>query len=242
MIDRPTWSTRLLEGVTIVLSILAAFALDSWWDNRLVSQTLDDGLGAVSEELDRAAEHLAQRISVYNQVEGYLSAALDMLASEPDGSIIEVPDTLMAAVLYAPSIDPPTGALQAFLDSGLLTSVDHHEARQLIASLPSRYEDGADDELAAVEYILTRIRPMLERSLSSDDFTAVLGQMDHYWGRLRPSFPWRTPFSTVRVLKTAEIHNLVASRLQMLRLARGEVANLESTIAMTDSLLAEASR
>jgi hypothetical protein len=31
--------------------------------------------------------------------------------------VIEIPDTLMAAVLYTPTIDPPTGALDAFVSN-----------------------------------------------------------------------------------------------------------------------------
>jgi hypothetical protein len=84
----------------------------------------------------------------------------------------------MAAVLYAPTIDPPNGALRAFLESGLLATLEDPEARRRLASLPSEYEDGADDELDAAEYVLMRIRPALERSLSPADFEAVLGQMD----------------------------------------------------------------
>lgn len=242
MTDRLRWSSRLLESVTILLSILSAFALNSWWDNHKVSLALDEGLGAVAEELDAAKEHIAGRLSVYDQVEQYLGSVLHLLTAVGDASTVEVPDTLMAAVLYAPTIDPPTGALRAFLDSGLLTSVENTEVRQHLASLPSRYEDGADDELDAAKYVLTRIRPTLERSLSSDDFIAVLGQMDHYWKLLRPSTPWRTPISVVHVAKTAEIHNLIASRLQMLQTTRGEIADLERALSIADSLVTEARR
>lgn len=38
--------------------------------------------------------------------------------------LTEVPDTLMAAVLYAPTIDPPNGVLRAFLESGLLATLE----------------------------------------------------------------------------------------------------------------------
>lgn len=129
MQDRLSWSNRLIEGLTIVLSIIAAFVLDSWWDEHQVSLALDEGLAAVAEELDAAQGHVAERVAVYDQVEEYLTAVLHMVAVAGDGPTIAVPDTLMAAVLYAPTIDPPTGALNVFLDAGLLTSVENHEVR-----------------------------------------------------------------------------------------------------------------
>ena len=74
MTDRPTVTTRVLEGVTIVLSILAAFALDSWWDNQLASRALHEGLTAVVEELDRAEQHVAGRVVAYDRVDGSAGA------------------------------------------------------------------------------------------------------------------------------------------------------------------------
>jgi hypothetical protein len=234
VIDRGILTNRLLEGVTIVLSILSAFALQSWWDNHLAARALDEGVRSVAEELARAQQHLEGRIGVYDVVEEYLMAVLELLA-EGDGSVIEVPDTLMAAVLYTPTIDPPTGALAAFLESGLLPSVADAELRQRLGGLPSAYEDGADDERDALDYALTSVRPMLERSLSAQDFAAVLGQTQRIWSMYKR--PWNTPFSAVRVRATAELHNAIASRLQMLRLSRGEVADLRGVTTRTLAVL-----
>lgn len=110
MTNREALKTRLGEGVTIVVSILLAFALDSWWDTHRTSQAVDEGLMSVVEELHDAEGGLVERVSAYDRVDGYLVAVLDLLDSAPSGSAIAIPDTLMAAVLYTPTIDPPTGA------------------------------------------------------------------------------------------------------------------------------------
>lgn len=95
------WSARVLEGGTIVLSILAAFALDSWWDNRQAGIARYEGMGAVAEELAAAREHVAERLTAYDQIEQYLISVLHLMNAAGYGSTVEVPDTLMAAVLYA---------------------------------------------------------------------------------------------------------------------------------------------
>jgi hypothetical protein len=238
--DRTTLKTRVFEGVTIVLSILAAFALDSWWDNHVASRALHEGLTAVVEELKRSEQHVAQRVVAYDRVDGYLTAVLHLLGTEGNGSVIEIPDTLLAAVLYTPTIDPPTGALDAFLRSGLLASIANPELRDRLAALPSRYGDGSDDERDALEYTLASVRPLLERSLSAQDFLSVLRQMDHYWDLFRPSSSWATPVYSVRLRATPQAHNAIASRLQMLRIARGEVEGLRKAVSDAAVILHQA--
>jgi len=70
-------------------------------------------------------------------------AVLDLFRADDDGSVIEIPDTLMAAVLYTPTIDPPTGALDAFLRSGLLASMfNNHRLLEPIGYVPPvEYEE-----------------------------------------------------------------------------------------------------
>ena len=141
------WRNRLSDGLTIVLSILAAFALDSWWDNYTITRNVENGIQAVAEELVDVVAHLDQRLAAYDQAIEFLSDARELIESAEPNQIVQVPDKLMAGALYTPTIDPPTGALVAFIDSGLLTAVANKEFRHQIGELPSRIDDGADDEL-----------------------------------------------------------------------------------------------
>lgn len=230
------WRDRLSEGITIVLSILAAFALDSWWDNHTLARDVENGMRAVSEELVEAGTHLDERLAAYEEAIGYLSQALELLDSTNPNQAVQVPDKLMAGALYTPTIDPPTGALVAFLDSGLLSAVPDRELRHRIGELPSRFEDGADDEISALSYVNENVRPTLERSMSSADFLAVLRQMPHYWNLFRDSTPWAEPSVSVSVVATPELHNAMASRLQMMKLAHGEVQSLRHFAAATRAM------
>lgn len=237
MPEQYSWRSRLSEGFTIVLSILAAFALDSWWDNYTVARDVGSGIRAMAEELVEVERHLELRIAAYDQSIEYLSQALGLIESVDQGQIVQVPDKLMAGALYTPTIDPPTGAINAFLDSGLLSGVANRDLRHRIGELPSRFEDGADDEMSALSYVDSNVRPTLERSLSSADFSAVLKQMPHYWALFRDSTPWAEPSISVSVAATPELHNAIASRLQMMKFARIEVEDFRrfvvSTVAMT---------
>lgn len=237
MAKQDGWRNRLLDGVTIVLSILAAFALDSWWDNYTISRNVESGIRAVAEELVAVVAHLDQRIMAYDQAIEFLSEGLELIEATESNQVVQVPDKLMAGALYTPTIDPPTGALVAFIDSGLLAAVVNKELRHQIGELPSRIDDGADDELSALVYVDGNVRPILQRSLSSADFSAVLRQMPHYWAAFHSDVPWSEPSVSVSVLASRELHNAIASRLQMMKFAREEVRDLqhsaETTLAMT---------
>ena len=233
MAKQDGWRNRLSDGITIVLSILAAFALDSWWDNYTITRNVENGIRAVAEELVDVVAHLDQRLSAYDQAIGYLSEALELIESTEPNQVVQVPDKLMAGALYTPTIDPPTGALVTFIDSGLLTGVVNKELRQQIGELPSRIDDGADDELSALGYVDENVRPTLERSLSSADFSAVLRQMPHYWASFRSDVPWAEPSVSVSVFASRELHNAMASRLQMMEFARVEVRDLQQSAATT---------
>lgn len=176
MPERSNWRNRLSEGITIVLSILVAFALDSWWDNYTVARDVEIGIRAVSEELVDVEQHLGSRIAAYNQAIEYLSQALALIESVEQNQIVRVPDKLMAGALYTPTISPPAGALSAFLDSNLLSAVANRDLRHRIGELPSQFEDGADDELSALNYVEENVRPTLERSLSGADFWRYFGR------------------------------------------------------------------
>ena len=91
----------------------------------------------------------------------------------------------------------------------------------------------ADDEIFALGYVDEHVRPTLERYLSSADFSAILRQTPHYWALFRDSTPWAEPSISVPVRATPELHNAIASRLQMMEVARGEVRNLRSFAAET---------
>ena len=230
------WRDRLAGGITIVLSILAAFSLDSWWDNYTVARDVDNGVRAVSEELVDVRTHLDQRLAGYDQAIEYLSQAIELIESVDPNQVVEVPDKLMAGALYTPTIDPPSGALVAFMDSGLLSAIPDRELRRRIGDLPSRLQDGGDDELSALRYVDENVRPTLERSLSSTDFSALLRQMPHYWANFNDRSSWAEPSIMLSVPATPELHNAIASRLQMMEFARGELWGLQRFAAATMEL------
>jgi len=55
------WERLLVEGLVIVASILLAFAIDAWWENRLEQQAEKHQLLSILAELDTNAERIQEK-------------------------------------------------------------------------------------------------------------------------------------------------------------------------------------
>jgi len=58
------WNRLLLEGVVIVASILLAFAIDAWWDERQDRQAEGNQLLSIAAELESNAERIREKLEV----------------------------------------------------------------------------------------------------------------------------------------------------------------------------------
>ena len=130
------WKRLLAEAVAIVLSILLAFSIDAWWDNRSdrhAEQLLLQRLKADFTDIQSA-------ILMIEAEHRETSAACIALMSVPDGaSIPSTPeyDRMVALVfLTSRTFNPGTGAVAAFLNSEGAKLVDNQSLADLLLSCP----------------------------------------------------------------------------------------------------------
>ena len=76
-LKRIDWSRLLIEGIVIVVSILLAFAIDAWWDERQEFSAQTERLVRVAAELRSNAERVAEQQEV---LEGAIDAGSTMLS------------------------------------------------------------------------------------------------------------------------------------------------------------------
>lgn len=89
------WLRVFLEGAVIVGSILLAFALDAWWDERSRRGELRSQLDAVVAEMESTREALRAVLGVHN-LNAHLAADLrSRLEDIPEGAEMVVSDTLV---------------------------------------------------------------------------------------------------------------------------------------------------
>lgn len=136
----------IAEGVVVVASILVAFALDAWWDNRQENEAFLDELASVVSEVEANLASLDLQTRLHQDA----IASIDELITGIDDAsseTISVPDSLLnRAISFAPSYDPSSGALDAFVSGGWLSRIHDPELRGRISALPSRFQDLQEEE------------------------------------------------------------------------------------------------
>lgn len=167
------WTTLFVEGVAIVVSILLAFAIDAWWDQRKDrAEEQDILLGLETEFVD-----LRERLDLwaeFNQggfdyLDRFLSdAVVDMDASDFEQVFIR---SFLANVL------DQGGPLDALLASGRLEKIQDDQIRARLGKWPDWLDDIHTNDLSIRDFAWREIAPVLARHGVPD---SVCPQLEWY--------------------------------------------------------------
>jgi hypothetical protein len=130
------------EGLAIVVSILLAFAIDAWWEER---QEQEDASVAISGLLSEFQENLRQlrveRGSHQASLHSTL-ALLNMMGPNPDRQpeLTRFAPLLLSCVTNANFL-PRLGTLNSLIASGRLRLIEDPELRQLLTDWPAYAQD-----------------------------------------------------------------------------------------------------
>ena len=162
------WSARLAEGVVIVVSILLAFSLDAWWENRQRREEVDQMLALLDEEIE--VNRTAMTRALHNH---------ELIAVAAD-SAVEAANFYpfrMQAVLGVEQVSPQSSALRALEQSGLLREIQDPEFRVLIVEWSTRVLEFTDAEARSV----ARREGVRERIAEIGTLNDELGPGDPMW-------------------------------------------------------------
>lgn len=158
-VSRQSMNWLLLEGVAIVLSILLAFWIDAWWDERkdkLEEQEILIGLEV--EFLD-----LRDRLDQWAQ---FNRAGLQFIEQFLSDSVTEMNlRSVESAFTYASLVNilDQGGALDALLASGRLERISNRDIRARLVKWPDWLEDIHTNDLTSRSYVMSEIVPYLAK-------------------------------------------------------------------------------
>lgn len=137
------WPRVFTEGVTILLSILLAFAIDAWWNSRQAAENEQDYLDGLLTEFQTSRRMIEEQIIA---LEDATSATRELLSLNASAAMGMDPDSL--ALLFDRSIrvsypQLPSGSLQALLASGQLNVIRDDELAARLATWPSLVAEAA---------------------------------------------------------------------------------------------------
>ena len=222
----------LLEGLVVLVSILAAFFLEGWRDDREAAQALADELGSLRTEIERNRDLVAAHLEILTRIDAGGSALLEVLDASSAASVL-VPDTLAWLQFgYDPSINPSLGAVEALISSGRLAQIDNPELRLALAGLQDLFGDAMEDELEArrltgnqlTTLVSTVFDLALVTPIGKDYFERVpssaLSHQERQAGRAL------TSYQSVNFPNSLEMRNLIRVRLSWYQSGRVEMVGL----------------
>lgn len=171
-----------MEGVVIVLSILLAFAIDAWWDERKERIEETEILLGLKQEFTGSRALLQQQIANHSNT---LHAVQELLMASRRGSWDSENLTVDKAIEYLigpPTTDLGSGVSDALISAGRIDVLSNRELRFRIATWKGVFGEVHDDEVMNRNLVVEQILPYmmrwgipLSRSLSGFTEDSTLG-------------------------------------------------------------------
>jgi hypothetical protein len=165
----------VIEGADIVSSILLAFAIQAWWDDREAAELESRLLAAVLDEV-RGNQALVDRdLAFHAGMRDNIYAILDLgSAATPDIRLLAA-DSILAMTTWYALGGYESGALEALTSGGQLSSVREERVRRLIARLPLVYAQAERTTRQDQEFYAGVLMPYLRETAFLPQVSNALG-------------------------------------------------------------------
>ena len=216
-----SWAFLLTEGVLIVVSIMFAFALDSWWDERKDRNDEQAILHALHDEFTANREV----VSRYRQMnlDGIESLEAFLLSFEGGrwNSDTRTPDEALAYLLLMPTPDVGAGVLNALISSGRIELLQNNKLRIRLANWKGVYDELLDDLLPSKGFAYDTVIPfVISKGVPA---RGAFESLDiRFDGDLPPRTLGDDPETLGRLLTDPQLRTMLEVRVGVLLHARDE--------------------
>ncbi len=139
----------IIEGLVIVVSILIAFGLDTWWDDVKERREEHETLLALQHEFSAAREQVVYYQSTHQRILRSVALVVELLdeALESGELTKAIPDSALAMTLIPPTTSVNLGTLSGLISSGRLRIIQNQELRRRLGSWGVSLEELSEEEI-----------------------------------------------------------------------------------------------
>lgn len=227
------WKRTIVEAAAIVASILLAFAIDAWWEERSLRIEEQQILQGLHEEFlsvrNVLSEHLNEHLKNLQTLEDFLKASEDGDEKKAGQNI----DATVLVLLSPNTSDLGSGTLAALLSSGRIEILTSKTLRAKLTSWEGVIGEVWDDEAINVKSVFEIHVPyFLAANIPAG---AVMHQWYDEWPLTRKSLS-DDPDMISRLIHDETLREIVETRYGYKRHATAE---FENAIDAVDAILAE---
>jgi hypothetical protein len=232
-------SRLLAEGVVVVASILIAFALDAWWDDRQLEAEMTEDLAIVEYELAENLRLVNLTIEIMERVAAAGDEIVGMLKRQSTDTIVEIEgSTLFWGIFASPTLDPSLGGIDAWIAAGRLAGIDSLELRRNLASIRGKVSDVTEEQIVARDMLIGEIYPLIRNEIG--DIDAVKQLFASGYGARYGSSVQETPeVGTISVPNSGALQFSLQARTLWYRASLQEMQDFRKDLEAIQSLLRE---
>lgn len=224
----------VVEIIAIVLSILLAFAIDAWWDERQEQRRADELLFAIRSDVEATQTYIEGAIVFRKKVIGDAQALLEAMAGGTDRATLDSRLLTLGSVFVQSSWHPVNHTYEQALGSGSFELIRDSELRLLLAQYVAALEEvGLWNDNVIRQYYSTLEPFMVTRTVYSELAAPDVRDV------LIADSPFQTDLSALA--ENRELWNLLTFKLELeailvLRLEDADAMAIELLAVMPDSL------
>ena len=218
-----TFRPRLVfEGLVIVVSILIAFGLDTWWDDVKERREEHQTLLALQQEFISARDNVIFYQSLNQRVLNSTALIVEALdqALESGELMTIIPDSALAITLIPPTTSVNLGTLSGLISSGRLGIIQNLDLRGQLGSWGVTLEELGEEEIASRRLVNEELFQALSAKINIhgiwDQVNALIGMSP---GQVDPP-------SSINLPVDKELMGLYELRWNILRHTRIEFGHL----------------
>ncbi len=231
------WKRLAVEAAAIVGSILLAFAIDAWWEDR--SDALQERalLIALLEDFRATRDQFETISEGHNQVFSSMEQLLfwSESGSVPEESHAQV-DLLLGSAFNRNTFDPPLGAVETILASGRLDLLRNPALVTELTRWTALVENLNELETVAANHFYQTVYPYLSSKLNLQDLDKAIP----YPGGV----PWpQQPTDAYQLVSNRDFHNIIYVHWVLYWNVHRQIPKIEEAIdRITDMTASEVAR
>ena len=228
------WLRITTEGAVIVVSILLAFAIDAWWEERIARSAEIEQLVRVSEELEANSERLQRKIDTISAAIDGAGEFISWMGPHPVDVSADVYFRQWPKFYSIGTFSVLRSAAQDYLAAGQAGKARHGEIRDALSEWHS-YADDLEMQYDLLRVAHAHINDYLQDSVPLLHSIAKTGYVDE-------NITSKFPFDHVAVLSDPSLESRMAVYLIRLNFVSVQALDLQRRHSELTELIVTATR
>ncbi|MCA6073280.1 hypothetical protein [Fulvivirga sedimenti] len=213
------WRYFLREIFIVIVGILIAFILNSWWQNLREQKSLTVIRQNLREEVRFNQDELSGTLIIHRVA---ASNALKLLEAFKAGSNeVTMQDTVYYAMLICATFDPADGNINSILNSGKLDLIDDNELIKSLTTWNRMKLDAIEDESAGFSLVEDQLYPFLRTRID------LASHEERLWSRVGDGIRFEISGQPVTIENSLELRNMIAQRYARLKIIIGALNRID---------------